>query len=189
MESCTYPLELEEWVTSILGVSLAALDEWTNIFTERRVSEDEIVAEAITGFLRKPLQEQSLYKPFCTFGNRILDLGREYITDLPPFPVEGLTFLRNGRHRLPARNHEAKPSPNIVLTTNATKDIWPARSRYKKRRKYATSGIEWSDILFITEGRPFKSKRRARAIRQFWNTRFVEGSIRKQVGASVEVRY
>ena len=189
MESHTYPLELEEWVTNILGVSLATLDEWTNIFTERRVFEDEIVAEAITGFLGKPLQEQSLYKPFCTLGNRVVNLGREYITGLPPYPVEGLIFLQSDPHRLPARNHETKPSPDIVLTTNATKDIWPARPRYRKRRKYATSGIEWSDILFITEGRPFKSKRRARAIRQFWNTRFVEGSIRKQVGAFVEVRY
>ena len=77
MESCTYPLELEEWVTNILGVSLATLDEWTDIFTKRRAFEDEIIAEAITGFLGKPLQEQSLYKPFCTFGNRVLDLGRE----------------------------------------------------------------------------------------------------------------
>ena len=189
MESYTYPLELDEWVTNILGVSLATLDEWTNIFTERRMFEDEIVAEAITGFLGKPLQEQSLYKPFCTFGNRVVNLGREYITGLPPYPFEDLIFLRNDPHRLHARSHETKPSPDIVLTTNATKDIWPARPRYRKRRKYATSGIEWSDILFITEGRPFKSKRRARAIRQFWNTRFIEGSIQKQVGASVEVRY
>ena len=140
MGSYTYPLELDEWVSKILGVELTTLDEWTDTFTQRRVFEDEIIAGAITGFLSKPLQEQSLYKPFCTLGNRILDLSREYLTDLPPFPVEGLTFLRNGRHRLPARNHEAKPSPNIVLTTNATKDIWPARDRKSTRLNSSHSG-------------------------------------------------
>ena len=182
MEKYTYHVELDEWVTNILGIPLETLNGWTNIFTKRKVFKDSIVAGAVLDFLAGSTDEKKLYEPFCTFGDRVLALGREFIEDLPPYPVEGLSFLRNDPHRLPAKKNEADRSPDIVLTTRATKAVWSTRPGYKKT-KHATSGIEWSDILCILEGKAFRNSEHAEMIGKFWKAR----SAQEQV-ALTEVR-
>ncbi|CAL1697093.1 unnamed protein product [Somion occarium] len=174
MEQHTQTISLDHWVHSVLGRTPGEIESWATIFTQSKIILQEVVIQtAVETYLRfgGSGQEKLLYGPFCTMANKVLEVARLYIPDLPPFPVQDLLFCRNdpvmiGSGPLGA----AHRSPDIAVISELTLREIQQREKYKTTKpQHATTGITWTDPFSFIEIKLFEKERdRLAKVNEAW---------------------
>ncbi|KAK7689352.1 hypothetical protein QCA50_007143 [Cerrena zonata] len=75
MNKCILSIGLDEWLHHVLNASPQTINDWTMIFRNRDISQDEVIRTALNDFLN----EKHKYEPFCRFYSRVLELYNEHL--------------------------------------------------------------------------------------------------------------
>ncbi|THH00125.1 hypothetical protein EW026_g2350 [Hermanssonia centrifuga] len=135
------------WTEGALNLTKADIDTWASAIDELNWFQDPIIEDALTEFAAHSNREVHRYIPFVTIANRILELAKGTLPDVPhSYPIDDIQFVKNDPTfllRIPEHGELAAfRRPDILVLRGVHAPlVGGARS----------PGVAWSDVLAFTE--------------------------------------
>lgn len=156
LDNHTKVVSIEQWVDAILGVSPETLSQWTGLLRQKAILVDDIIEENM-GLYRDKTCEPDRYLPWSIIANRIRDIARDYISDLPDYKLPDLLFVRNDPTPVKGdRAHCPVRKPDVIISLEKT--VRNASGHTATRTPNllvegiaATDGINWNEIIGCVE--------------------------------------
>ncbi|PSS03723.1 hypothetical protein PHLCEN_2v3948 [Hermanssonia centrifuga] len=135
------------WTEGALNLTKADIDTWASAIDELNWFQDPIIEDALTEFAVHSNREVHRYIPFVTIANRILELAKGTLPDVPhSYPIDDIQFVKNDPTfllRIPEHGELAAfRRPDILVLRGVHAPlVGGARS----------PGVAWSDVLAFAE--------------------------------------
>ncbi|THH00129.1 hypothetical protein EW026_g2354 [Hermanssonia centrifuga] len=135
------------WTEGALNLTKGDIDAWASAIDELNWFQDPIIEDALTEFAVHSNREVHRYIPFVTIANRILELAKGTLPDVPhSYPIDDIQFVKNDPTfllRIPEHGELAAfRRPDILVLRGVHAPlVGGARS----------PGVAWSDVLAFAE--------------------------------------